>query len=134
MTSHQQSSPYTLPQISTLPNLPTTSLTSILEHLFEPCTALNTLSLGTLRETTFSSYDDLISTIEKQLIRLKESRLESDQEWLLKILAAHPRLGAKKVESEHSKGEQASLAGGGEEAEKLKLLNDKYERVFPGMF
>ena len=51
---------------------------------------------------------------------------------LLEILSAHPRLGAKKVESAQSQAEQRSL-GGKEERETLERLNEEYEEQFPGL-
>src|SRR5437868_3387592 len=101
---------YKLPPITSIP-LPTTDRAAILAHLFEPCDALNTLSIEFLGTTTFASYDDLISAVREQLLGLMRSSSTSDTEWLLKILAAHPRLGAKKVKSAHSQSEQASLGG-----------------------
>ena len=61
------------------------------------------------------------------------------------VLGAHPRLGAKKVESALSRAEQAQLqrgggggGGGGEERaekekEELRRLNEEYEERFPGL-
>jgi 2-oxo-4-hydroxy-4-carboxy--5-ureidoimidazoline (OHCU) decarboxylase len=51
---------------------------------------------------------------------------------LLDILSAHPRLGAKKVESEQSQAEQKSLGNEHERAE-LQRLNEEYEKTFPGL-
>jgi len=69
------------------------------------------------------------------LADLNGSKTPKNTEWLLKILAAHPRLGAKKIESESSAEEQASLAAANaEEEEALKRLNEEYERKFPGEF
>ena len=49
-------------------------------------------------------------------------------------MGAHPRLGEKKVDSEQSRAEQAQLNTGGEaEAEKLRALNEEYEKAFPGL-
>lgn len=69
------------------------------------------------------------------MFELQKSELHSDQEWLLKILAAHPRLGAPKKDelSSHSAGEQKGLQGSEEEREKLRVLNEEYEERFPGM-
>jgi 2-oxo-4-hydroxy-4-carboxy--5-ureidoimidazoline (OHCU) decarboxylase len=56
------------------------------------------------------------------------------------ILASHPRLGEKKVESALSRAEQAAMAkasaGTGDarrEQEILGELNAKYEETFPGL-
>jgi len=123
-----------LPPIETIPNLSTIERASILDSLFEPCTALHTLSLDLLHTTTFPSYNDLIASVGVQLTDLSESPSTSDTEWLDVILGAHPRLGEKKVESEQSKKEQAQLnTGGEEETRKLRELNEEYERTFPGL-
>lgn len=140
--------PDTLPPISYLPALPTTSRARILDLLFEPSDALHTLSLPlTSPESTtvrsFASYDDLIIAIGMQLTELAESTSTSDTKWLDVILGAHPRLGAKKVESKLSQMEQAAMAkASGEkrseaevkkEAEALEGLNEEYEKTFPGL-
>ena len=127
-------SSYHLPPVTTIPHLITIERAAILDALFEPCTSLHTLSLHLLHTQTFESYDDLIAAVGKQLEDLSESISTSDKEWLDKILGAHPRLGAKKVDSEQSRGEQAQLnTGGEEEAEELQRLNEEYEKMFPGL-
>jgi 2-oxo-4-hydroxy-4-carboxy--5-ureidoimidazoline (OHCU) decarboxylase len=132
----------TLPPISTVPTLDVEERAAILDLLFEPCTQLHTLSVSTLREKTFQSYDELAAAVGEQLATLFESELKSDEEWLDVILNAHPRLGEKKVESELSRREQAAMGGGGaggpaaaaaEEEEKLRGLNGRYEAVFEGL-
>lgn len=123
-----------LPPISALPTLSTIERAAVLDALFEPCTALHTLSLNLLHTGTFSSYNDLIASIGVQLTNLSESASTSDTEWLDNILGAHPRLGEKKIDSSQSKAEQAQLnTGGEEEATKLRELNDEYETTFPGL-
>ncbi|KAG9237733.1 Oxo-4-hydroxy-4-carboxy-5-ureidoimidazoline decarboxylase [Amylocarpus encephaloides] len=123
-----------LPSISDVPSLSTTQRAGILDALFEPCTALHTLSLDPLRTEKFPSYNDLIASVGAQLTELSESPSISDTRWLDKILGAHPRLGEKKVDSAQSQAEQAQLnTGGNEEAEKLQKLNEEYERTFPGL-
>ncbi|KAK6509460.1 hypothetical protein TWF481_004204 [Arthrobotrys musiformis] len=121
---------YTLPPISTIPSLSADERAEVLSHLFEPCDALNSLVVSQLGSTTFATYTDLISYVENELLKLKESPSTSDTEWLLRILSAHPRLGAKKVDSAHSRSEQASL-GGPTEAAELERLNNEYEERFP---
>ncbi len=146
----------TLPPISTLPTQPASTRAAVLDLLFEPCTQLHTLSVSTLHDKSFASYDELAAAVGAQLIELFESGLKSDQDWLDVILNAHPRLGEKKVESELSRLEQAAMnrdgsggveAGGGlggaggsseaeaaeAEAEKLRRLNVQYEAVFEGL-
>ncbi|KAK5199883.1 hypothetical protein LTR99_004679 [Exophiala xenobiotica] len=123
-----------LPPIAELPTLDTEERAQVLDLLFEPCQQLHTLSVSSLRENTFSSYDELIEAVGKQLTELSESNLESDNKWLEAILSAHPRLGEKKVESEQSRKEQAQLNQGGEgEAATLAEMNRKYEETFPGL-
>ena len=123
-----------LPPIEAIPQLSTDDRAALLDALFEPCTQLHTLSLGFLREKTFSSYDEMIIGIGMQLTELAESTSTSDKEWLNKILGAHPRLGEKKIDSAQSRAEQAQLQSGrSEEAEQLMALNAEYERMFPGL-
>lgn len=125
---------YSLPPIATVPGLPTTERAAVLDALFEPCTALHTLSVELLQSEAFHSYEDLIADVGKQLTALSESPSTTDTKWLDKILGAHPRLGARKVDSAQSQSEQAQLnTGGAEEAGQLKALNDEYERTFPGL-
>jgi len=127
-------SAYSLPPIEGLATLSTTERAAVLDALFEPCTSLHTLSVELLRTEKFPSYNDLIASIGVQLTDLSESPSTSDTEWLDKILGAHPRLGAKKVDSAQSQAEQAQLnTGGEEESVKLKDLNDEYEKTFPGL-
>jgi 2-oxo-4-hydroxy-4-carboxy--5-ureidoimidazoline (OHCU) decarboxylase len=127
MSSHH------LPPIATVPNLSTIERATILDTLFEPCTALHTLSLDLLHTTTFEGYEELITAVGRQLTELMESVSTSDKVWLDKILAAHPRLGEKKVDSELSRKEQAQFQSGAEEAERLRKLNEEYEEKFPGL-
>lgn len=132
----------TLPPISTVPTLDAEERAAILDLLFEPCTQLHTLSVSTLHEKAFQSYDGLAAAVGEQLTTLLESELKSDQDWLDVILNAHPRLGEKKVESELSRQEQAAMrrdaaeeprAAEEEEAEQLRRLNAQYESVFEGL-
>ena len=125
---------YRLPPISAVPTLSSPELVAILDHLFEPCVPLHTLSLGLLRDQAFSSYDDCITSVGVQLTDLAESTSTSDTEWLEKILVAHPRLGEKKIDSTQSQSEQAQLeskAGAGQD--ELAELNVSYEKAFPGL-
>lgn len=125
---------FTLPPISSVATLTTAGRAEVLDALFEPCTALHTLSLSQLGTTSFGSYDELIEAVRTQLYALAQSALATDIDWLDKILRAHPRLGAKKVESAQSQAEQAQLnTGGAEEAAKLAALNQEYEEKFPGL-
>ncbi|TVY29413.1 putative allantoinase [Lachnellula hyalina] len=127
-------SSFQIPPITGVPALSTVERAAVLDALFEPCTALHTLSLDLLHTETFESYNDLIASVGVQLTDLSESSSTSDTEWLDKILGAHPRLGEKKVESAQSQAEQAQLnTGGVEEATKLRNLNEEYERKFPGL-
>jgi hypothetical protein len=124
----------TLPPIETLPSASTSERARVLDLLFEPCDALHTLSLETLSHARYPSYNQLISAIGEQLFALGTSTLHSDISWLDKVLGAHPRLGAKKVDSAQSAEEQKQLqAGAEEEKRKLEELNEEYERIFPGL-
>ncbi|KAF8249961.1 hypothetical protein K440DRAFT_192122 [Wilcoxina mikolae CBS 423.85] len=121
-----------LPPISALTSSPT-HIQSVLDTLFEPSPSLYTLVSSHLPRS-FTSYNEFADFVADLLFTL------DDDEKLLNILGAHPRLGAKNVESVHSRGEQRSLGGGGgeeeeeeEEGERLERLNVEYERVFPGM-
>ncbi|KAI9790733.1 MAG: hypothetical protein M1816_004874 [Peltula sp. TS41687] len=133
--------PTPLPPISTVSSLPTEARASILDQLFEPSTALHTLSISLLHEQSFSSYDELIASIGQQLQSLAESGSTSDKEWLDKILEAHPRLGEKNVHSEQSQAEQKQLQlpttmtgkEGEAEADELVKLNGEYEKTFDGL-
>lgn len=123
-----------LPAIESVPGLSTTERTAILDHLFEPCVPLYTLSVSLLTEKIFDSYEDLISSIGVQLTDLAESSSTSDSEWLDSILAAHPRLGQTNVESSQSRAEQAQLnSDGHSSAQSLADLNALYEQTFPGL-
>ncbi|RPB15982.1 hypothetical protein P167DRAFT_562796 [Morchella conica CCBAS932] len=125
---------YRLPGAATIPVLPTDGRVKVLAHLFEPCDALNTLALEYLATGPFDNYDEVITLIKQLLIDLKDTDSPSNTAWLLKILAAHPRLGEKRIDSEHSRLEQASLtAESEEEGIKLKALNKQYEETFPGL-
>lgn len=125
---------FQLPPIEGVPSLSTIERAAVLDALFEPCDALHTLSIDLLHTENFQSYNDLIANVGVQLTDLAESPSVSDTEWLDNILGAHPRLGAKKVDSAQSQAEQAQLnTGGEEEARILKDLNDDYEKTFPGL-
>ncbi|PPJ57087.1 hypothetical protein CBER1_00469 [Cercospora berteroae] len=122
-----------LPPVADIPTLSTADRAAILDLLFEPSTQLHTLSIPLLHEKPFESYADLISSIGVQLTDLAESASTSDTAWLESILGSHPRLGAKKVESAQSQAEQAQLQGNTDETEQLRLLNEEYEKTYPGL-
>jgi len=125
---------YKLPPISTLRTLSSPELAAILDHLFEPCVPLHTLSVQLLRDETFSSYDDCITSIGLQLTDLAESASTSDTQWVESILGAHPRLGEKKIDSQQSQAEQAQLASKNQVGQdELAELNASYEETFPGL-
>ena len=125
---------YKLPETSAVPSLPTDQVVAILDHLFEPCASLHTLSADLLEKETFASYDNLVDGIHGQLQTLAESPSHQDAQMLESILSAHPRLGEKKIDSAQSQGEQAQLAATkGEEEDKLERKNAAYEDTFPGL-
>lgn len=79
----------------------------------------------------FTSYNELIEACREAFLSLaSKSTAASPDQQLLAILGSHPRLGAKKVESEQSAAEQAKLGG---ESEILARLNREYEERFPGL-
>lgn len=121
-----------LPPIEQVPSLSTEEKASILDSLFEPSQQLHNLSIPLLNQK-FATYDELIAAVDIQLRHLADSASTSDTQWLLDILGSHPRLGAKKVDSAQSQSEQAQLQGSGDEAEQLRLLNEEYEKIFPGL-
>ena len=125
---------YKLPPVSKVTSLPSLELAAILDHLFEPCVPLHTLTVPLLRDEKFSSYDEMIASVGVQLTDLAQSASKSDTRWLESILGAHPRLGEKKIMSDQSKAEQAQLSGNsdGNEA-RLADLNTSYEFTFPGL-
>lgn len=123
-----------LPAIEKVRDLGTEERAQILDVLFEPCRQLHTLSVESLKENTYGSYAELIGDVGRQLQVLYNSNLASDEKWLNEILAAHPRLGEKKVDSEQSRAEQAQLNQGDPgEAVKLAKLNEAYEQTFPDL-
>ncbi|PGH36916.1 hypothetical protein GX50_00150 [[Emmonsia] crescens] len=143
-----------LPPISTIPSLPKTTQTQVLDTLFESSADLHTLALPLFAHQTFSSYHSLISAVGARMTALSAANSSKDREVLRGILGAHPRLGEKKQEdlSDLSRREQAGLnAGTGEggkgeeeqdeslkkkreeETAELKRLNSVYEEKFPGL-
>ncbi|KFY62682.1 hypothetical protein V497_02272 [Pseudogymnoascus sp. VKM F-4516 (FW-969)] len=121
-----------LPPATSLPSLPPSDQTHILDLLFEPSPPLHALSLP-LFTRPIPSYPALIAAIRSQLTALSTSTSLADAAQLDAILGAHPRLGAKKVDSAQSAAEQAQLGGGEEEARQLAALNEEYEAKFPGL-
>ena len=123
-----------LPAIGSLPHAADSTLTHVLDLLFEPSLPLHHLTLPVLRSTTFPDYRVLISAVNAQLDALARTDAPEDVEKLSEILCAHPRLGEKKVESEQSRKEQAQLQqGGDDDKDKLARLNREYEAKFPGL-
>ncbi len=113
------------------------TLPAALSTLFNPSPALESYIVPyLLPHTPFPSYDELVALVRPKLRALASSSSDRDISLLHDILAAHPRLGAKKVEGGLSHGEQAGLrAGLGEdtEMEELERLNEEYERLYEGL-
>ena len=127
---------YSLPPVERLSDLPAAEFTQALDALFEPCETLHRLVEETsIKANHYGSYDEFIGSVGKQLYYLMEEEAPAGSLAKLDtILGAHPRLGAKKVESAQSQAEQAQLNNGGkEEAERLAALNKEYEQTFPGL-
>lgn len=111
---------------SEISKLPEEKRTAVLSILFEPCD-----ELVKFVEPVFDGLEcdaDWPQAIEQ--IRGVLHTLEPCDPHSSKIVAAHPRLGAQKVDSQHSRLEQSSLAG---EASALQEWNTKYEQTFPGL-
>lgn len=122
-----------LPNIKTLSKLPRERIAEILDILFEPSTDLHRLSVSTLTNNVFPDYESMVASVKAQLFELCRSQATEDKDLLEAILASHPRLGEKKVDSEQSRQEQKQLQGSEEEADRLKQLNADYEKTFQGL-
>ena len=124
-----------LPSIQEIPKISNVDFLSIIDSLFEPNDTLHSIITGgeaeaALKMAEYSSYEDLIDAVKTHI----EKVTAGGDKRLDQILAAHPRLGAKKVESAQSQAEQAQLnTGGEEEAKKLAAFNEEYEEKFPGL-
>jgi 2-oxo-4-hydroxy-4-carboxy--5-ureidoimidazoline (OHCU) decarboxylase len=124
---------YTLPPIDALSSSPH-QIQEILDHLFEPSPSLYSLVASQLpREfADYNAFCDWVGGLLLQVLNNSNAN-NSNDELLLEILGAHPRLGAAKIDSVHSQAEQRSLASGDEEeGAKLQRLNEEYEKTFPG--
>lgn len=107
---------------------------AVLSLLFEPCEALQFLIFqDVLNSQSFASYPEFIETVRKVLLHLLSSSSQIPDSKIPAIIAAHPRLGAKKVESKLSKAEQATLVDNQAETVILNGLNKTYEETFPGL-
>jgi 2-oxo-4-hydroxy-4-carboxy--5-ureidoimidazoline (OHCU) decarboxylase len=116
-----------LPPASSLHSLPDSTIEQILNLLFEPSETLTSLLIPEIRSTPLTTYADLSNLTRQTLLTLPP-----DSPILLSILSAHPRLGAKKVDSTQSESEQKSLGNESERAQ-LEKLNEEYEAAFPGL-
>ncbi|KAG5358902.1 putative allantoinase 1 [Yarrowia sp. E02] len=124
---------YKLPAIETVPDLSLEQQELLLDHLFEPCATLKKIVTEKVIKQKCQSYNELIENVRKELVELLSACDDSDPR-INKIIGAHPRLGAQKVDSSHSQEEQKSLqAASAEEGQKLLELNRKYEETFPGL-
>lgn len=120
-----------LPPVTVLPKLNEADRAEILAKLFEPCPVLVDLIHDDVT-TPALSYKEIIERVRRRLHSLLEQN--GSDKTASDIIAAHPRLGAKKVESTASQAEQASLkAASEEEGRMLEELNHNYEKKFPGL-
>lgn len=116
-----------LPPVASLSSSPE-EVQKVLDLLFEPCPALYSLVASSLPRS-FASYDEFIDFAADKMLSV-----QGDEDKVQQIIAAHPRLGAKKVDSAQSSEEQKSLqAGAEEEKRKLEQLNKEYEEKFNGL-
>ncbi|KAH7000444.1 Oxo-4-hydroxy-4-carboxy-5-ureidoimidazoline decarboxylase [Ilyonectria destructans] len=106
----------------------------ILDLLFEPSPAIRETLIPVIRTASYASYAELIDACHIGLLSLAAAgatgAMTHPDATLLAILGSHPRLGARKVDSQQSAAEQANLQGEGEE---LAVLNREYEDKFPGL-
>lgn len=130
-----------LPSPSNLISLPPDQQFQALDTLFEPSPDLHAIIGPILSTQTFSSYPGLTDAVGNCLFALATANSLLDQQVLIKILGSHPRLGrpapntSAESLSELSKEEQANVNTSGveEQAERLRLMNEEYERQFPGL-
>jgi len=127
-----------LPPVSTLLEASKETRQKVLALLFEPSLSLYDQAEPILATTNFETYKALITAIGTELQCLKVSDNPKDLKSLNDILASHPRLGEKKVESSLSRAEQAAMEKASsskseEEQIILKQLNQEYEEKFPGL-
>lgn len=125
-----------LPSVATFPSLPDEAITNALDLLFEPSKDLHALALPTIRSASPTTYDQVADIVKDQLLAAQKKAVtdKGAKAVLLSILGAHPRLGAKKVESAQSQAEQAQLQAASEkEGALLAALNAEYESAFPGL-
>lgn len=137
----------TIPPSTKLSSLPYEKVSSVLGLLFEPTDSLNKLIYTTIIQPSSSSsnsnsnsldsYPTLIEKVRTLLLTSINPSDDSQKDLVSEIIAAHPRLGSKKVDSEQSKKEQASLQSGSQQQlqlqQKLNELNQVYEKTFPGL-
>jgi len=116
-----------LPPATELSTLPDDQIARVLNFLFEPSSTLHSLLIPLIRTHSPDTYTALAALTLRTL-----SSLPADSPTLLSILSAHPRLGAKKVDSPQSQSEQKNL-GSEEERDALRRLNEEYELRFPGL-
>lgn len=107
----------------------------VLSLLFEPCDVLQSLIFrDVLNTSNYVDYPDMIEAVRTALSHLLGGPMTTRVSGVIQeIIAAHPRLGAKKVESKLSQAEQASLTSNEAETNILNGLNEQYEKVFPGL-
>lgn len=123
---------YKLPPISLVPDLEDDKKKELLDHLFEHCSIMYD-ELKPVLERSHGSYTELIEDSRVAFLSLVDGGSNISQR-ISEIIAAHPRLGPQKGKlSSHSSEEQKSLVGSPEETEKLKQLNELYEKTFPGL-
>lgn len=137
---------FTLPTIDALKKSSYSQLSETIAHLFEPTSSLtNLIYIHIITSSSnasdknhalsdFSTYSQFIENVRTLLLSLDipaDPSLLDPQ--IANIIGAHPRLGAKKVDSEQSQKEQASLNRSPQDLEKIRQLNNIYERTFPGL-
>ena len=112
-----------------LQELSNEQLSNVVALLFEPAPDLVQIFKDEIK--TSNSYIGLIESVRKRLLILLQDNgnIQNSQEILEHIMNAHPRLGAKKVDSQQSQSEQKQLQDDATIAE-LERLNKEYEAKY----
>lgn len=121
-----------LPPAEHLGSLSNAEQEAVLDLLFEPSDAIHSLTESLSGGS--SSYGTVIGAIRSELSRWADDPSTGKSCLLDEILASHPRLGEKKVDSQQSRAEQAQLQDDtGADRDALSRLNSLYEETFPGL-
>lgn len=127
---------YLLPPPENLSLISRDEKTEVLDHLFELCHVLAHLIVGNVMNQNYETYTSFTETCRKFLLHFleEEEAKETVLPKIAQIISAHPRLGPSIDKlSSHSLSEQKFLAGTEERTQNLAILNELYEKTFPGL-